>query len=72
MRRAKEKHIPYTKFKMFLDKNKIKQKEVADLIGKTAPVVCQNINGTGGDFTVSEIIIICRNYGISADEYFLP
>lgn len=63
---------PYYKFKMWMDMNGVKQKEVACLIGKTAPVFCQNINGVNGDLTTSETKKICNYYGISADEYFVP
>lgn len=71
MRRNVPQHEPYTKFKMYLDSKGIPQKEVAELIGKTAPVFCQNLNGVSGDFMGREIAKICKNYKISADEFFL-
>lgn len=71
MKLIKRRHTPYTKFKAFLDEKGINQKEVADLLGKSVSAFNQNLNGTGGDFSISEVRIICQKYGISADEYFL-
>lgn len=71
MKVIKRRHTPYTKFKAFLDEKGINQKEVANLLGKSVSAFNQNLNGTGGDFSLSEIRIICLEYGISADEYFL-
>ena len=71
MRNVKRRHTPYTKFKAFLDENGINQREVAELLGKSPSALNQNLNGTGGDFSISEIRVICKKYGISADEYFL-
>lgn len=61
---------PYFKFKSYLDEKGIRQKDVAKLIGKNPAVVNQNINGVKGDFTNREVQLICRTYGISADEFF--
>ncbi|BFH12294.1 hypothetical protein J6TS7_64900 [Paenibacillus dendritiformis] len=64
-------HTPYTKFKAFLDERGVKQEKVAELLGKSRSALNQNLNGTGGDFSLSEVRLICREYEISADEYFL-
>lgn len=64
-------HAPYSKFKAFLIENGIQQREVAELLGKSTSALNQNLNGTGGDFSLAEVRIICKKYGISADEYFL-
>ncbi|MEG1433867.1 helix-turn-helix transcriptional regulator [Eubacterium sp.] len=61
---------PYTKLKSFMDENKITQRELAAVIGKTVGVVNQNLNGTKGDFTAGEVRKICLHYKISADKYF--
>lgn len=71
MKDTNRRHTPYTKFKAFLDEQGINQKEVAELLGKSASAVNQNLNGTGGDFSLSEVRLICKKYSISADEYFL-
>lgn len=60
---------PYTKFKLFLTKNNIPQRDIADLIGRSISTVNMNINGTG-DFRGREIEKICSEYGISSDSYF--
>jgi transcriptional regulator with XRE-family HTH domain len=64
-------HVPYSKFKAFLHENGINQSEIAALLGKSLSAVNQKLNGTGGDFSIAEIRVICERYGISADEYFL-
>lgn len=64
-------HTPYTKFKAFLDEKGVQQRELADLLGKSPSALNQNLNGTGGDFSISELRVICTTYNISADEYFL-
>lgn len=71
MREIRRRHTPYTKFKAFLDEHGINQKEVANLLGKSASAFNQNLNGTGGDFSLSEVRLICTTFRISADEYFL-
>ncbi|MEK5390173.1 helix-turn-helix transcriptional regulator [Margalitia sp. FSL K6-0131] len=64
-------HAPYSKFKAFLVENNINQQEVADLLGKSKSALNQNLNGTGGDFSLKELRIICKKFNISADDYFL-
>lgn len=64
-------HEPYTKFKAYLDEKNIKQSEVARLIGKSKTALNQKLNGTGGDFSISEIRIICNEFNISCDEFFV-
>lgn len=71
MKAVNRRHTPYTKFKAFLDENRINQKEVAILLGKSLSAFNQNINGTGGDFSIAELRIMCDTFRISADEYFL-
>lgn len=71
MKVTKRRHTPYTKFKAFLDENGVKQSEVAELLKKSTSALNQNLNGTGGDFSIAEVRIICQRYSISSDEYFL-
>ncbi|MDO3680399.1 helix-turn-helix domain-containing protein [Paenibacillus ehimensis] len=71
MKSTKRRHTPYTKLKALLDERGVSQKEVATLLGKSPSALNQNLNGTGGDFSLSEVRLICREYGISADEFFL-
>lgn len=61
------KRSPYTKFALFLKEHNIPQAEIADLLDKSVSAVNQNINGTGGDFTVGEAIAICKKYNISTE-----
>lgn len=69
--KVKRRHQPYYKFRTLLKEKGIKQEEVAKLLGKTVSALNQNINGTGGDFSVSEVRLICITYNISADEFFI-
>ena len=62
---------PYTKFKGFLVENNIKQSEVAKLLKKSNSALNQNINGTGGDFSISELKLLNKTYGLSIDKYFI-
>lgn len=71
MKGIKRRHLPYTKFKAFMKENGISQRELADILGKSVPALNQNINGTGGDFSIAELRIICSKYNISSDDYFL-
>ena len=64
------KRQPYTKFSIFLKENNIGQIEVARLLNKSVSAVNQNINGTGGDFTVGEVVKICKQYNLTADIFF--
>ena len=64
---TKRKRTPYTKFSLFLREHNIPQSEIAELLNKGVAAVNQNINGTGGDFTVSEVVKICNKYEISTE-----
>lgn len=71
MRQNERRRAPYSKFKAYLDEQDITQEKLAELLGKNRSTVNQTLNGQGGDFTVSEMRIICTNFGISADEFFV-
>ena len=68
---VKRRHTPYTKFKAYMEEHNVRQKDIAELLAKSAQSVNQNLNGTGGDFSVKEIRKICLEYGISSDTYFI-
>lgn len=71
MREINRRREPYTKFKAFLVENNIKQSEVAKLLNKSNSALNQNINGTGGDFSVVELKLLHHTYGVSIDKYFI-
>jgi transcriptional regulator with XRE-family HTH domain len=71
MNNIKRRHIPYTKFKAYMEEQNIMQTDLAALLRKTATTVNQNLNGTGGDFSMDDIRKICLAYKISADTYFV-
>lgn len=68
---VKRRHAPYNKFKAFLAENDIKQHDLAAALDKSVSAVNQNLNGTGGDFSIEEVRKLCFRYGISSDEYFI-
>ena len=70
-RQVERRHVPYSKFKAYMDENNIRQEELAMLLGKTTSSVNQNLNGTGGDFSMREVRKICLAYNISSDMYFV-
>lgn len=59
------------KFKGYCAENKIRQTELAELLGLTIQSVNAKLNGKR-DFTLSEVKTLCLHYGINADIYFLP
>jgi transcriptional regulator with XRE-family HTH domain len=71
MKMKNRRRKPYTKLKAFLVEHEIQQSDLAKIIGKSSSSLNQKINGTGSDFTIEEIRLICSKYGISADEFFL-
>lgn len=70
-KKIKRRFPPYTKFKAYMKENGIKQEDLAKLLGKSVSALNQNLNGTGGDFTMAEVRKICLEYGISSDTYFV-
>ena len=71
MKEVERRHTPYSKFKAFLVENNINQRDVANLLKKSISALNQNLNGTGGDFSLRELRVICKEFNISADDYFL-
>ncbi len=65
------KHEPYTKLRAWMKENGVTSADFGELIGISAYNVNCRINGTGADFRVEEVRIICVHYGISADKYFV-
>ena len=61
----------YYKFNAWLQENGISQTEVADLLGVTRITLNRKINGTGSDFSLTEVRKICSHYSISANDFFI-
>ena len=51
--------------------NGIKQVDIGKVLDKSKTTVNQNLNGTGGDFSMEDVRKICRKYEISSDAYFI-
>lgn len=58
------------KFKAWLVENKIKQAEVAKVLGITRELVNAKLNGHG-NFTLAQVKRLCDYYKISADDFFV-
>ena len=58
------------KFKGYLAEHNIKQREVAEILGIKVQNLNKKLNGKE-PFTLAQVKILCKHYGISADEYFV-
>lgn len=58
------------KFKAFCVEHKIKQTEIAELLGINAQSVNRKLNEKE-PFTLEQVKILCQKFQISADEYFV-
>lgn len=58
------------KFKAFCVERKIKQTEIAKLLGIKAQSVNRKLNEKE-PFTLEQVKILCQTFQISADEYFV-
>ena len=66
-----EKKLPYLKLKGFLAENQIKSQDVAKLLELTETTFSKKINRNGQDFNAEEIRIMCKEYDLDANVYFL-
>lgn len=64
-------HNPYTKFMAWMKEHDVTAKEIAALLNHSRGAISKKLNGTGADFTLSEVRKICLEYSISADDYFV-
>lgn len=64
------KYKPYNRLKAYMVENNIRQRELAEILNLSVSNLNQKLNGTGGDFSASEIKAICQHFKISADRYF--
>ena len=58
------------KFKGYCVEHKIKQQEIADVLGQSIQLVNRKLNGKA-PFTLPDVRTLCSYYKISADIYFL-
>lgn len=58
------------KFKAYCVEHRIKQREIAELIGVCKQSVNRKLNDKE-PFTVEQVKTICKHYDISADDYFI-
>lgn len=62
--------VKYTKFKAWMNENNVTGQDLADLLGVSKSTISKKLNGLS-DFSLAEIRIICAEYNISSDVYFI-
>lgn len=67
---AERRRKPYRKLKAFIVEQGLSQKEVANYLEKTASALNQNLNGTGGDFSLSEARLLIEKYKVPPEYFF--
>lgn len=60
----------FDKFKMFLVANNIKQKELAEKLGRSEGFINKALNRRGAEFSLEELRCIRYTYEIKINEYF--
>lgn len=58
------------KFKTYCVEHNIKQSEIATLLGISRTRANAKLNGKE-PFTLKQVKVLCKHYGVSADEYFV-
>ena len=58
------------KFKAYCVENRIKQAEIAEVLGVNLQSVNRKLNGKE-PFSLEQVKKLCQKYKISADEYFV-
>lgn len=69
-RTASRKREPYRSVKAFMQKKDLGQKDFGELLGKSQSSINQKLNGTGGDFTLSEVRLLHQKFGVPMDYFF--
>lgn len=64
------KRPPYMELKKFMMENHIRQREMAEILGKSISALNQNLNGTGGDFSLNEARLLINFFNIPSEYFF--
>lgn len=67
---ATRRRNPYRKLKAFIVEMGLSQKELANYLDKTPSALNQNLNGTGGDFSLSEARLLIEKYKVPPEYFF--
>ena len=65
-----KKNEVFDKFKMFLIVNNIKQRELAEKLGRSETFINNALNRRGAEFSLEELRCIRYTYKIKINEYF--
>ncbi|MBS4190349.1 XRE family transcriptional regulator [Bacillus sp. FJAT-49705] len=63
---------PYNKIKAFLVENKIKHRDVANILKTKPNTISKKLNGFGGDFTLKEAQLMHIELGVPIAYFFEP
>lgn len=61
---------PYKSFMAWMIENDVDRKEIKKLLDISDSSLSQRLNGTGADFTVSEVRTLVQHYGKKIAPYF--
>lgn len=64
------KREPYIELKKYMMEHSIKQKDLAKVLKKSPSAINQNLNGTGGDFSLNEARLLIANFSIPMEYFF--
>ncbi|MGJ8902479.1 helix-turn-helix domain-containing protein [Staphylococcus aureus] len=67
MKRRRE---PYMDLKKYMLENSIRQKDLAKALKKSPSAINQNLNGTGGDFSLNEARVLSNDFAIPIEYFF--
>lgn len=62
---------PYLKLKAYFAENQIRHKDVAHILNMSPQTFSSKINRNQQDFTRSQIVKLCNEYNLDANQFFL-
>lgn len=65
------KKVAYSNLKGYFASQGIKYKDVAKKLDVNVETFSRKINRNRSDFTMAEVIVLCKEYGLDANEFFL-
>lgn len=60
----------YVKLRQFMIENKIKSKNMAEILGIDESLFSKKINQNGSDFNLNEVRKLCQKYKLDGNIYF--
>ena len=63
--------VKYVELKKFMLERNIKQQEMSDILGIDRTTFNSKLNAKDSEFTLREMRILCKKYGLDANKFFL-